>query len=124
VSPLLWLSVAAVGAGGAVARYLVDSAIARRTFRAFPLGTLAVNLSGCAVFGLVTGLALYHAFPATPKLLLGTSACGAYTTFSTFAFETVVLAREGERTAAALNVAANVVGGCLATALGLVLAAA
>jgi CrcB protein len=84
---------------------------------------LTVNLSGSLVYGAITGLGLYHAFPATPKLLLGTGACGAYTTFSTFALESVLLVREGERLGAALNLVVSVVAGCLAAAIGLALAA-
>jgi fluoride exporter len=123
VNPWIWLAIAAAGAGGSVLRYLVDSAVGARTFSAFPFGTLTVNLSGSAVYGAITGLALYHAFPATPKLLLGAGACGAYTTFSTFALESVLLAREGERLDAVLNLVANVVGGCLAASIGLALSA-
>jgi len=123
VSPWVWLAVAGAGAGGAVVRYVVDVAIAARLFRAFPVGTLTVNCTGSALFGVLTGLALYHGFPATPKLLLGPGVCGAYTTFSTFSFETVLLAQEGERLNAAVNVGANLVGGCLAAGAGLALAA-
>ena len=119
----IWLAVAAVGAAGSVLRYVVDSAVGSRAFSAFPFGTLTVNLSGSLLYGAITGLGLYHAFPATPKLLLGAAACGAYTTFSTFALESVLLVREGERLDAALNLVANVVGGCLAASVGLALAA-
>jgi CrcB protein len=118
----VWLALAAVGAAGSVLRYVIDSLIGLRTRPTFPLGTLTVNLSGSLAFGFVAGLGLYHAFPSTPRLLLGTGVCGAYTTFSTFALESVQLAREGERINAAMNVGANLIGSCLAAAAGLVLA--
>jgi len=124
VSLWVWAAIAGAGALGAVVRYLIDSTIAMRTFSAFPFGTLSINLSGSFVLGVITGVALYHAFPATPKLVLGTGLCGAYTTFSTFTFESVLLAREGEGRGALLNVAGTLVGGCLAAGLGLVLAGA
>ena len=69
------------------------------------MGTLVVNLSGCFVLGLLTGLAIYDGLPGTPKLVLGTGLVGAYTTFSTFSFETVALLEEGQARAAARNVA-------------------
>lgn len=122
MSAWIWIVLAAVGAAGSVLRYLVDSAVGSRTVGAFPFGTLTVNLTGSFAFGFVTGLGLYHAFPATPRLVLGAGVCGAYTTFSTFELETVLLAREGERIEAALNVGANLVLGCLAAAAGLLLA--
>jgi fluoride exporter len=122
VSLWVWLAVAAVGAGGACLRYLIDRIIVARNPATFPIGTLTVNLSGSLLLGVITGLALYHAFPATPKLLLGSALLGAYTTFSTFALESVMLTREGERLEALVNVCATVVGGCLAAAAGLALA--
>ena len=123
MSVWVWLALAGAGAAGAVLRYTVDAAIASRSSVVLPLGTLVINLTGSLVLGAVTGLALFHAFPATPKLLIGTGACGAYTTFSTMAFESVVLARGGGRLPAVVNVGANVVGSCLAAAAGLALAA-
>ena len=118
----VWLAVAGAGALGSVLRYSVDAAVGARQRGLLPLGTLGVNLSGSLVFGTIAGLAVYHAFPATPEVVLGSGLCGAYTTFSTFTFETLALGREGERVAAVGNVALNLVGCCLGAALGLVLA--
>ena len=59
-----------------------------------PAATLAINVSGSFVLGVVTGLALYHGFATTPRVVLGTGFCGGYTTFSTFAYEIVFLAEQ------------------------------
>ena len=107
------------GAAGAVARHLVDLAVASRRGRSFPAGTLVVNVTGSAVLGLLTGLALHHGLPSVPQALLGTGFCGGYTTFSTHAVDTVVLAADGRRGTAARNVAANLLLGTAAAALGL-----
>jgi CrcB protein len=95
VSAPAWVALIVAGAVGAPARYLVDSFVRRRTGAGFPWGTFVVNVSGSLLLGLLTGLGLYHAFPETPRLVLGTGFCGAYTTFSTFTFETVRLLEEG-----------------------------
>lgn len=122
-SPLVWAGLGAAGAAGAVARYLVDVAVGARTRGDFPLGTLAINASGSLVLGVLTGLALYHGFPATSKVILGTGFCGGYTTFSTFTFETVRLLEEGEVKVALGNIVGTLVAGAGAAALGLALAA-
>jgi CrcB protein len=95
VSPPVWVAMIAAGAVGAPVRYLVESVVRRRTGAGFPWGTFVVNASGSLLLGLLTGLGLYHAFPESPRLVLGTGFCGAYTTFSTFSFETVRLLEEG-----------------------------
>src|SRR5262245_16181782 len=118
-----WLLVGVAGAVGAPLRYMVDTLISRRVEGAFPLGTLGVNLSGSFALGLLSGLALYHGLPGTPKLLVGTALVGAYTTFSTFSLETVTLMEEGETRLAAGNVLANGLAGAAAAAAGLALAA-
>ena len=124
MSSLSWVAFVVAGAVGAPLRYLVDGAVADRTEGVFPWGTFVVNASGSLLLGLLTGLALYHAFPTTPKVVLGAGFCGAYTTFSTFGFETVRLIEEGAAREAALNVVATVVVCGAAAGLGLALASA
>ena len=124
MSALTWVAFVAAGAVGAPVRYLVDGAVSARTGGGFPWGTFVINVSGSLVLGLLTGLALYHGFPEAPRLVLGTGFCGAYTTFSTHTFETVRLVEQGALAAAARNVAATVLAGLAAAALGLILAAA
>ncbi|HZR15412.1 MAG TPA: fluoride efflux transporter CrcB [Acidimicrobiia bacterium] len=110
------------GAAGALARYLLDGFVQDRTAGAFPWGTFVINVSGAFALGLLTGAALYHGFPSTPRIVLGTGFCGAYTTFSTFTFESVRLLEEDARTEALLNVAGNLVVAVAAAAAGLALA--
>ena len=117
-----WIAFVAAGAGGASARFLVDRAIRDRLGHRFPWGTLVVNLTGSFLLGLITGLALHHGLPRTPRLVLGTGFCGAYTTFSTYTFETVTLLADGAPAAALRNTALTVVGAASAAALGLALA--
>jgi CrcB protein len=122
VTPLGWVAFVIAGAIGAPLRYLVDGAIADRTTGTFPLGTFVINVSGSVLLGFLTGLALYHAFPKTPKVVLGTGFLGAYTTFSTFTFETVHLVEEGDLRQAVLNTLGTLVAGAAAAAAGLALA--
>lgn len=118
------VGIAVAGALGAPARYLVDGLVQRRTDGPFPWGTFVVNVSGSFLLGLLTGAALYHGFGGAPKVWLATGFCGAYTTFSTFTFETVRLLEEGDTGPALANVAASVAVGGAAAAAGLALAAA
>lgn len=119
----VWLGVAAAGAIGAPCRYLLDGVIRARTEGAFPWGTLVVNITGSLLLGLITGAALYHSFPATPRIWLASGFCGAYTTFSTFAFETIQRLEARALTDAARNAAFSLVGTIAAAGLGLALAA-
>ena len=110
------------GGVGACARYLVDGLVSVRTGGEIPSGTLVVNFTGSLLLGFLTGLVLYHAFPATPKTELGTGFCGGYTTFSTFAYETIRLVEERQRSAVVVVLVASLVLPALAAALGLALA--
>ena len=110
-----WLGVAAAGGVGAVLRLLVDGAVTQRSAGALPVGTLAVNLSGAFVLGLLDGVVL----PAHLALVVGTGLVGAYTTFSTWMFETQRLAEEHQLVRAAGNVAVSTAAGLAVAALGL-----
>jgi fluoride exporter len=122
VSPLAWAGFVAAAAVGAPLRYVVDSYVGNRAEGVFPWGTFLVNASGSFALGVLTGLALYHAFPKTPKVILGTGFCGAYTTFSTFTFETIRLVEEGAAGEALANILSTLVVCAAAAALGLALA--
>jgi CrcB protein len=98
------------GAAGAIARYLVD-----RLMPAFvvPLATLTVNAAGSLLLGFLAGLG--STLPGTLAALIGVGFCGALTTWSTFAFQTV---EAGSRRAAVLNVAVTLTIGFTAVVLG------
>ncbi|MGZ4674403.1 MAG: fluoride efflux transporter CrcB, partial [Ilumatobacteraceae bacterium] len=104
------------------ARYLIDGLVQDRTDGAFPWGTFVVNASGCFVLGVISGLGLYHGLAGSTRTVLGTGGMGAYTTFSTFTFETVRLAEEGAMNEAVRNVVASLLVGLAAASIGLVLA--
>lgn len=123
MNALAWVAFVLAGAVGAPLRYVVDGTVADRTEGAFPWGTFVVNASDSSLLGFITGFALYHAFPTPPKVVLGTGFCGAYTTFSTFTFETVQLIEEGAVAEAFLNVASTALTCAAAGGLGLALAA-
>jgi len=121
VSPLAWVGFVIAAMVGAPLRYLIDGAIAERAEGVFPWGTFVINASGSLLLGVLTGLGLYRAFPMVPKVILGTGFCGAYTTFSTFTYETLGLAQQGDYLGAFYNVAGSVTLGLLATFGGILL---
>lgn len=115
------VGIAAAGALGAPARYLLDGFVQDRTRGSFPWGTLVVNAVGSFLLGVLTGLTVHHGFHGAPRLWLTTGLCGAFTTFSTFTWETVRLVEEGEWRVAAANVAGSLVAGLAAAAAGMTL---
>lgn len=122
MTTLGWVTFVVAAGVGAVLRYLLDGAVTDRTEGAFPWGTFVVNASGSLLGGFLTGLVLYHAFPSAPRVVLVTGFCGAFTTFSTFTFETVRLIEEGALAEAVLNIGATVLTCAGAAGIGLVLA--
>jgi fluoride exporter len=110
----LWVGVGLLGGVGAVGRFAVGTAVARRTAHWYPYGTLAVNLSGSALLGLVTGLALH----GDALTLVGGGLLGSYTTFSTWMLDSQRLT-EGERgRAVAANLLGSLMLGLVAVVLG------
>ena len=118
------LEVAVAGACGAVLRYLVDHAVQAMSGSDFPFGTMVINLTGSLVLGFLTGSALHHGVSSTWLTVAGTGLIGAYTTFSTFTFDSVRLAEAGRWVPSMLNVAASLVLGLGAAALGVALGSA
>ena len=114
MSIVVWIAAAALGGAGAILRFVLDGAVSRRIVRDFPYGTLAVNLSGALLLGLVTGLAV----TGDAATLIGAAAIGSYSTFSTWMLESQRLTEEGELPRAFANLAVSLVLGVLAAALG------
>lgn len=112
------LLVAAGGALGAVGRWAMSNAVQRAAGSGFPWGTLTVNVTGSLLLGIVLALALRDQVSPSMRLLVGTGALGAFTTFSTFSWETLALLRDGSYGAAAGNVMASVVVCLAACGLG------
>jgi len=108
---------------GAIARYGVALWIDQRWGRSFPLGTFVINVSGSFVIGLAMSL-MTERFIVNPqwRLLLVVGFLGAYTTFSTFEYETGALLKDGEWFFASLNVILSVLAGFVALKAGEVLA--
>lgn len=116
------MNVLVIGIGGfvgAVARYGIAVWIGQRWGRSFPLGTFVVNVSGSFLIGLLMTL-MAERFTENPqwRLLLIVGFLGAYTTFSTFEYETGGLLRDGEWLFAGLNVVLSVFVGFIALKLG------
>jgi len=113
------LAIAIGGAIGSVARYLLTGLVARVSAPAFPLGTFAVNIIGCGVFGALAG-AVSSRLPLSPEMRLFwfTGILGGFTTFSSYAFESVALIREGHLLAAGANIVGQVVLGVIVLAAG------
>ena len=110
------------GAAGAVCRFVVATWCVRRWGAAFPYGTLIINLTGSFLFGLFVGFAVSLLRAPEWRLGLAIGFLGGYTTFSTFAYDTLTLVREHKTARAALYVGATMLGGVLAVVGGLVLA--
>jgi CrcB protein len=113
----------AVGLGGllgSLVRYKLGGLVLHHTAGwRFPLSTFVVNLLGCALVGILAGLAEQrHELSATLRLFLITGFCGGFTTFSAFGFETFYLLRRHELAWACANVVVSVVAGLAAVWVG------
>ncbi len=118
-----YLLVAIGGMLGAVSRYGLAGWISGAAEGSFPYGTLAVNVIGSFVIGFFLALALER-FSWSPevRIFFTVGFLGAFTTFSTFSYETVELLREGAYAMAAANMGASLFGCLAATFAGIMLA--
>lgn len=101
------------GFAGAIARQELFSAVQQRAGTRFPVGILAVNLSGAFVLGLLYGLGVASHWPEWLAIGVQTGVIGAYTTYSTWAIDSLTLARGGTARAAAINLAGSLAAGVL-----------
>jgi CrcB protein len=105
---------------GAPARYLTDRAVQARHDSVFPWGTFIVNITGSALLGFLAALP-GHGSAGT---VTGTAFCGAFTTYSTFSYETFRLAEDRAWLYAALNIAASIIAALGAAYIGMAIARA
>ena len=120
MSPSLLVAVAAGGAVGALARYMVTASLPRLVGHGFPWGTVVVNVLGSLVMGVLIDLmARRWSAPAEARVFLVTGCLGAFTTFSTFSLDIVTLYERGALGAAAAYTVGSVVAGVAALFLGL-----
>ena len=119
---MLWY-IAVGSAIGGVSRYLVGGLSQRLVGGTFPSGTLLINVTGSFLLGLILRYGV-ETTTLTPEVraFLTVGFCGGYTTFSTFSYETVALAEDGDWTRAALYVALSVGLSLVATFVGFIAA--
>ncbi|HEU4841497.1 MAG TPA: fluoride efflux transporter CrcB [Ilumatobacteraceae bacterium] len=109
---------AVAGAAGALARYGIGQAVGPRSF---PWATFAINVTGALALGFVLAGPIAARWPADITTAITVGFLGAFTTFSTFAYEATALLRDDRPVAAFTYVASSLVVGLVASALGYVL---
>ena len=118
------LAVALGGALGALSRWSLNQVISTKWVTKYPLGTISANLLGCLLIGLAYGyLSQRAALRSTHALFLLTGFLGSFTTFSTYANDTVQLLHSDGVSAAAVNIAVQTILGVLFVTIGLWVAA-
>jgi len=113
------LYIALGGIAGTLSRYGLEGWIQSRTATGFPLGTLTVNLSGSLLLGFILRVATGTTL-ISPGLRAGLTIgfCGAFTTMSTFSYESVALLTDGDYLRAAVYMSATILGCVAAVMLG------
>ncbi|MBM3998659.1 MAG: CrcB family protein [Planctomycetes bacterium] len=121
----IWIWLAAAGAAGTLLRHATNLAAIRIVGPRHPLGTIVVNLLGCFLFGLIWHVAEYRSWiHPQARLVILTGFLGAFTTFSTLAFESVHMLQRGHTGFAMANLIGQNVAGLACVAFGMFLARA
>ena len=118
---LKYLVVGIGGFLGAVTRYALGIYIASRYGTRFPLGTFVINISGCFLIGLILTLLARTTASAYWRYLIPIGFIGAYTTFSTFEYETLRAIQDGQLMTGMLNVVLSLIIGFIAVWAGMAL---
>jgi len=119
---ILWIALG--GGAGSVLRYLFGSMIQRAGGIAFPIGTLAVNVTGCLLIGILSQLFMNSQTHPELRAALVTGFCGGFTTFSAFSLESAGLMEGGEYGRAAAYIVLSAVLSIVATFAGIAAARA
>ncbi|RWU06072.1 fluoride efflux transporter CrcB [Pseudodesulfovibrio sp. S3] len=120
LTKILYISLG--GAAGSLSRYWLSGVAQRFAGGSFPLGTFLVNMTGCLLFGAVWGFFETRMLPGSEiRLLVLTGFMGAFTTFSTYMFETAELVKYGQMAFALLNVVGQSVAGLALVMAGIAL---
>ena len=122
MNPLIIVLLGLAGGLGAGTRFVVDGLVRSKLRTALPVGTIAINVTGSFLLGLVAGAVIAHAAPVELQAIAGTGFLGGYTTFSTASFETVRLVQSGRTGLALLNGIGTAAAAVGAAAAGLALA--
>jgi fluoride exporter len=122
LNPMALFLIGLGGFAGSISRYLVDGFVVDRTAGGFPWGTLAVNVTGSFILGLLFAMTTERAIlPAEIRGPLMIGFIGAYTTFSTYMLESWRLIEGGEWAPAIANLGGSIVLGLVAVVVGLTL---
>lgn len=120
ITPNFLMAIALGGALGALARFFTQHYISLWLGLQFPWGTLVANVLGCFILGLLTGFWANQIVPISPEIrgVIVIGFLGAFTTFSAFSLDTLVLFQSGDVLRAAMNVCLNIILCLFAVGLG------